>query len=90
MSYFSHKTDRHLNANFNYFAAPTLTFTFFQERIVDSPARRPVKGRASSLVDVPRAATQPLVSVSTVDNVKMVILVAGSGPVQHARKVRVC
>ena len=63
---------------------------FSQERIVDSPARRPVKGRASSPVDVPRAATQILVSVSTVEYVKMVILVAGSGSVQHARQVRGC
>ena len=56
--------------------------------VVDSPARLPVKGRVSFPVDVPRAATQPLVSVSTVDNVKMVILVAGSGPVQHVKQVR--
>ena len=48
-------------------------------RVVDSPARRPTKGRVSFPVGVPLAATQPLVNVSTTDNVKTVIRAATAG-----------
>ena len=58
-----------------------------QAPVVDSPARRPVKGRASSPADVPTAATQLLASVSTEDNVKTVIRVATVGAAQPVRQV---
>ena len=56
-------------------------------RVVDSPARRPTKGRVSFPVGVPTAATQPLANVSTADNVKTVIRAATGGKGQPARQV---
>ena len=49
--------------------AHTYSFPVLQVPDVDSPVRRPVRTRASSPVDVPKAATQPPATVSTTDDV---------------------
>ena len=56
-----------------------------QAPVVDSPARPPVEGRASSPADVPTAATQLLASVSIMGVVKTVFRVAIIGTAQLAR-----
>ena len=56
-----------------------------QAPVVDSPARRPTKARASSPADVSTAATHPLASVSAMDNVKTVFRVATVGAARPVR-----
>ena len=59
--------------------------SLLQVPFVDSPPSQAAKVRASSRADVSTAATQPLASVSTVDNVKTVIRVATVGAARPVR-----
>ena len=61
--------------------------SLLQEPVVDSPARRTVKVRASSPADVPRDVTPPLATVSTVDGVKTIIQMTISGAARPVRQV---
>ena len=61
--------------------------SMLQEPVVGSPARRPVKVRASSPADVPRDVTPPLASVSMADGVKTVIRMVFGGVARPVRQV---